>query len=110
MPMSWIYGAKYTGPESPLLDELREELIPQAYHTVDWKAARDTIAEDDLYTPHTKLLDLFFSVVGIYEKIHSTTLRKMYVQHSLLCRRAIGARATRVHFWSILSRDADVGV
>jgi len=76
--MSFIYGCKYKAPESPLLDALRRELIPGEYKDVDWGAARNNICPDDLYTPHTKLLDMFFGLTNVYEKVHSTTLRQWH--------------------------------
>ena len=33
-----------------------------------WFIVGNNIAADDLYTPHTKLLDLFFNVVSFYER------------------------------------------
>jgi lanosterol synthase len=32
--------------------------------------------QEDLYTPHTALLEMFFSCVNLYEKIAPTWLRK----------------------------------
>jgi hypothetical protein len=38
--------------------------------------ARSNIAKCDLYTPHTKLLSMFFGAVNTYERVHSASLRK----------------------------------
>eukprot|EP00040_Diaphanoeca_grandis_P034707 m.216523 g.216523 ORF g.216523 m.216523 type:complete len:721 (-) comp33210_c0_seq1:416-2578(-) len=75
-PMSFIYGCKFSGPQSDLVCELREELIFEPYHQVDWKSARNRIAECDLYTPHTWLLDSFFAVCNTYEKVAPRFLRR----------------------------------
>eukprot|EP00048_Salpingoeca_helianthica_P024240 m.30778 g.30778 ORF g.30778 m.30778 type:complete len:619 (+) comp9267_c0_seq1:326-2182(+) len=76
MPMSYIYGLKFTGPISPLVQALRTELIFEPYESVDWSKARSFIAQEDLYTPHTCLLETFFSSVNLYEKVHSTWVRR----------------------------------
>ena len=70
---------RYTGPISSVVEELREELIFEPYGTVDWSAARDFIAPDDLYTPHTRILDLSFALFNIYEKVAPTAVRKVRV-------------------------------
>lgn len=100
MPMSWIYGMKFAAPEdelirtasslsteffvikhqslidSILLGELRKELIFEPYEGVDWRAARDFIAQEDLYTPHTLVLDTFYKLVNFYEKFAFSWLRQ----------------------------------
>ena len=74
--MTFVYGHKFTGPISDIVHELREELIFEPYDQVDWSAARNFIAKEDLYTPHTRLLDLFFNVVNVYEKVAPSSLRE----------------------------------
>lgn len=58
-----------------LILQLREELVPGAYEQVDWAAARSFIREEDLYTPHTCLLESFFSLVNVYEYVAPAWLR-----------------------------------
>ena len=42
---------------------------------VDWSRARDLIAPEDLYTPHTCVLETFYKLVNTYEKVHMPWLR-----------------------------------
>lgn len=42
---------------------------------MDWIKARHWVAEEDLYTPHTWLLEAFYKVVNTYEKVASQTIR-----------------------------------
>ena len=75
MPMSYIYGRRFSGPITPLIEELREELVLEPYAEVDWSAARNRVAQEDLYTPHTWLLDAGFAVFNAYEKVAPRWLR-----------------------------------
>ena len=67
--------SRYTGPITDLVKELREELIFEPYAGVDWTKARSFICDVDLYTPHTMLLEIFFGVVDVYEKVAPSFLR-----------------------------------
>lgn len=49
MSMSYISGQRFTGPMSDVVRDLREELIFQPFDSVDWAAARNRIAEEDLW-------------------------------------------------------------
>eukprot|EP00055_Hartaetosiga_balthica_P006445 m.20203 g.20203 ORF g.20203 m.20203 type:complete len:722 (-) comp5225_c0_seq1:126-2291(-) len=75
MPMSWLYGRKFQAPLTNLIKELREELLPKPFDEIPWAQYRNSVAKEDLYTPHTKVLDLFFSCVNVYEKFASRWLR-----------------------------------
>ena len=56
--------------------DLRKELIFEDYDSVDWKAARSFIAKEDLYTPHSIVLESFFGIVNLYEKVAISWLRQ----------------------------------
>lgn len=56
LPMAWLYGMRATGPTTPLIRALRDELYPQGYARIDWKAQRDTVAREDDYRPQTLAL------------------------------------------------------
>lgn len=53
--MSYIYGLRATCKETALTAAIRAELYPMAYDSIDWNAARNQIAKEDLYYPHSKL-------------------------------------------------------
>eukprot|EP00043_Microstomoeca_roanoka_P008241 m.79510 g.79510 ORF g.79510 m.79510 type:complete len:723 (-) comp14159_c0_seq1:213-2381(-) len=76
MPMTWLYGCKYQCPVDPLIEALRSELLPEPFDQINWPAYRNQVAQEDLYTPHTKILDLFFVAVNTYEKIAPRWLRR----------------------------------
>ncbi|CAN1340506.1 Lupeol synthase [Linum perenne] len=58
MPMSYIYGKRFVGPITQLILSLREELYNEPYHVVNWNAARNTVAKEDVYYPHPLIQDL----------------------------------------------------
>uniref|UniRef100_A0A3Q3EHI3 Terpene cyclase/mutase family member n=1 Tax=Kryptolebias marmoratus TaxID=37003 RepID=A0A3Q3EHI3_KRYMA len=76
VPMSYCYAVRLTAEEDPLILSLRQELYIQDYATINWPAQRNNVAACDLYTPHSKLLDVIYSVLNLYETYHSTTLRE----------------------------------
>jgi lanosterol synthase len=70
-----ITRPRFTGPITPIVEELREELIFEPYKTVDWAAARSRVASEDLYTPHTLPLEISYSVFNAYERVAPTWIR-----------------------------------
>ena len=59
LPMSYVYGKRGTCKETPLTAAIRGELYPQSYSSIDWNAARNQCAKEDLYYPHPKVLNHF---------------------------------------------------
>ena len=52
LPLSYLYGMRATGELTPLVMSLREELYTKDYSRIDWNAARNQCAKEDLYYPH----------------------------------------------------------
>jgi cycloartenol synthase len=77
LPMSYIYGQRCTmSPISPLALSLRSELLTEAYEETDWDKARNTVADIDLYAPHTFFLDVALGAYRWYEKFAPSWIRK----------------------------------
>lgn len=55
LPMSYMYGKRGTCKETPLTAAIRGELYTQSYDSIDWNAARNQCAKEDLYYPHPKV-------------------------------------------------------
>ena len=53
MPMSYLYGKRFVGPLTPLIQLLRKELYIQPYHDINWNKARNTCAKVKIYTYST---------------------------------------------------------
>ncbi|MCP3061312.1 2,3-oxidosqualene cyclase [Myxococcus sp. K38C18041901] len=83
LPMGWLYGRKARVPQTPLLTALRRELYPEPYASVDWKAARQRVADTDAYTPRSVWLRAASRVLGLYERLHSKRLRARALEESL---------------------------
>ena len=45
MPMSYLYGKRFIGPITGLVQSLRQELYNEPYHQINWNNARTTIAK-----------------------------------------------------------------
>uniref|UniRef100_A0A3Q2QLB8 Terpene cyclase/mutase family member n=1 Tax=Fundulus heteroclitus TaxID=8078 RepID=A0A3Q2QLB8_FUNHE len=79
LPMSYCYAVRLSAQEDPLILSLRQELYVQDYGTIKWSAQRNNVATCDLYTPHSALLSVAYTVLNVYEAHHSSTLRRMAV-------------------------------
>ncbi|KAF8037356.1 hypothetical protein BT93_B0309 [Corymbia citriodora subsp. variegata] len=66
MPMSYLYGRRFVGPITPLVQQLREELHTQPYDTICWRKVRHLCAKEDLYYPHPLLQDLIWDSLYIF--------------------------------------------
>nr|XP_025887794.1 lupeol synthase isoform X3 [Solanum lycopersicum] len=57
MPMSYLYGKRFVGRITSLVQTIRDEIYIQPYHQIDWNKARNTCAKEDLYYPHPFIQD-----------------------------------------------------
>ncbi|XP_006876187.1 PREDICTED: lanosterol synthase [Chrysochloris asiatica] len=81
LPMSYCFATKLScAAEDPLVQSLRQELYVEDYASIDWPAQRNQVAPEDLYTPHSWLLDIMFALLNLYERYHSTSLRQCTIQ------------------------------
>ncbi|KAI9159610.1 hypothetical protein LWI28_000157 [Acer negundo] len=45
MPLSYLYGKRFVGPITPLIQQLREELHTQPYNQINWRKVRHLCAK-----------------------------------------------------------------
>ncbi|KAL3743704.1 hypothetical protein ACJRO7_018900 [Eucalyptus globulus] len=64
MATSYLYGRRFVAPITPLVQQLREELLTQPYCTISWTTARHLCAKEDLYYSHSSVIDLLWD--GFY--------------------------------------------
>jgi squalene/oxidosqualene cyclase-like protein len=77
LPMTLLYGMRFVGPHSSIIDELREELYPiEAYSSIDWPSHRLDVCELDLYSPPTPIWRAVSWCLALYERFHVGVLRK----------------------------------
>ncbi|KAM3702002.1 hypothetical protein ACJW31_05G217500 [Castanea mollissima] len=70
LPMSYLYWKRFVGPITPTIRSLRKELYTVPYHEIDWNAARNLCAKEDLYYPHPLVQDILWgSLYYAYEPV-----------------------------------------
>ncbi|XP_060671355.1 beta-amyrin synthase 1-like [Ziziphus jujuba] len=60
MPMSYLYGKRFVGAITPLIQQLREEIYNQPYDQIKWAKVRHCCAKEDKYYPHGRLQRLIW--------------------------------------------------
>nr|GMD91032.1 lupeol synthase-like [Ipomoea batatas] len=60
MPMSYLYGKRFVGKITTLVESLRKEIHSQSYAKINWNHARNTCAKEDLYYPHPLMQDMIW--------------------------------------------------
>ncbi len=83
LPMSWMYGARAQVPLDGLLSAIREEIHPIAYSRIDWKAARDTVAPEDAYTPLSMPMKVANKALHAYERSPLKPMRPKALEECL---------------------------
>ncbi len=64
LAMATIYGERIQAPRTPLTDALREELYPQGYDSVDFRAARSALRQEELFAPPGRTLRAIYRAMG----------------------------------------------
>jgi squalene/oxidosqualene cyclase-like protein len=75
LAISYLYGRRYQAPLDPLLSALRSELFAAPFHSIDWRALRDSVCPEDRYFKPSRLLRVANSVLGQIEKRIPRALR-----------------------------------
>jgi lanosterol synthase len=66
--MSYIFRRRLSLPLNDLTRAIRDEIYTDPYETYIFADHRNTIAEGDIYNPHTRLLDILNWIVSKYER------------------------------------------
>ncbi|KAL5731427.1 Delta-amyrin synthase [Ranunculus cassubicifolius] len=93
LPMSYLYGTKFVGQITNLVLSLREELYVQHYDQIDWNKARHSCCKEDIYIPHSFVVDLISD--GLYILIEPLLRQWPF---SLLRDRALKEVIKHVHY------------
>ncbi|KAI8073800.1 terpenoid cyclases/protein prenyltransferase alpha-alpha toroid [Gongronella butleri] len=67
LPMGYIYARRLSAPLTTFTQSLREELYTQPYDSIIWDKQRNNVSEADMYTPHTKIMDVLNKILTYYE-------------------------------------------
>lgn len=49
LPMSYLYGKRFVGPDDTLIQSLRRELYSDGFNDVDWRETQNHVADADAY-------------------------------------------------------------
>ncbi|KAF8425597.1 terpenoid cyclases/protein prenyltransferase alpha-alpha toroid [Tirmania nivea] len=69
LPMSYLYTRRYQIPVNDFILQLRKELYPQDFNSINWTSHRNTVSAVDVYYPHTSLLNTLNKVLVVWGKI-----------------------------------------
>lgn len=83
LPLSYLYGRRWQAADTPLLAAIRSEIYSRPYHQLDFSKARNLVAASDIYTPHTRILDLFNGLLGYVEKLAPKRWRQKALDFTL---------------------------
>ncbi|MFO0555761.1 MAG: FAD-dependent oxidoreductase [Polyangiaceae bacterium] len=76
LAMAVLYAERFQTPVSTLIEELRGELYPQGYHTVDFSVARSALRREDLFAEPSRLLQTAYDALAVFEKTQSEASRR----------------------------------
>ncbi|KAJ9100955.1 hypothetical protein QFC19_005351 [Naganishia cerealis] len=76
IPLGYLYGRKFQGEVTPLVEQIRQEIYLQPYDTIDFSQHRNNIHPVDIYNPHHPVLDVLNSVLATYEACAFPPLRR----------------------------------
>ncbi|KAJ4709155.1 Terpene cyclase/mutase family member [Melia azedarach] len=104
MPMSYLYGKRFVGTITPLIQSLRLELYNEPYHLINWNKARYTVAKEDLYYPHPLIQDLTW---GFLHHVAEPILSRW--PFSMIREKALKVAIEHVHYEDENSRYLCIG-
>ncbi|GLT26415.1 hypothetical protein SLA2020_014820 [Shorea laevis] len=105
MPMSYLYGKRFVGPITPLIQQLREELYLQPYNEINWRKARHSCAAEDLYYPHPWIQDLMWDSLYILAEPFLTR----WPLNKLIREKALQVAMKHIHYEDENSRYITIG-
>nr|UTU07505.1 oxidosqualene cyclase 1 [Ailanthus altissimus] len=105
MPTSYLYGKRFVGRITPLIQQLREELHTQSYNEINWRKVRHLCAKEDLYHSHPFIQDVFWDVV------YMTTepLLSRWPLNKLIREKALQVTMKFIHYQNESSRYITTG-
>ncbi|PON40447.1 Squalene cyclase [Trema orientale] len=104
MPMSYLYGKRFVGPITELVQSLRQELHTKPYHLINWNKARNTFAKEDLYYPHPFVQDMLWGF--LHHLVEPIVTRWPF---SMLREKALKVAIEHVHYEDKNSRYLCIG-
>ncbi|PSS20732.1 Lupeol synthase [Actinidia chinensis var. chinensis] len=104
MPMSYLYGKRFVGPITAMVQSLRQELFCEPYHMINWNKARSICAKEDLYYPHPLVQDMLWGF--LHHFVEPILIRWPF---STLREKALGIAMEHIHYEDENSRYLCIG-
>jgi 2,3-oxidosqualene cyclase len=76
MGLAYLYGSRTRADLGSLKDDLRKELYPVPYESIDFAAHRHDLAPTDVYVRPSRWLRFAYDALRVYEGIHSRAFRR----------------------------------
>ncbi|CAN1814913.1 Beta-amyrin synthase [Linum perenne] len=105
MPMSYLYGKRFVGPITPLVQQLRKELHTQPYGQINWKKTRHLCCQEDLINPHPLIQDLIWDGLNLFVE----PLLTRWPLNKLVRKKALEETMERIHYEDECSRYITIG-
>ncbi|KAK3219006.1 hypothetical protein Dsin_012976 [Dipteronia sinensis] len=105
MPLSYLYGKRFVGPITPLIQQLREELHTEPYNQINWRKVRHLCAKEDLYYPHPLVQDVLWD--SLY--IATEPLLTRWPCNKLIREKALAETMKHIHYEDESSRYITIG-
>jgi len=83
LPLSYLYGKRCAATLSPTIEQLRRELYPQGYESIDWERARAAVGADDELSPRSPILDVATRFLLGFERRCPRVLRSRALRYVL---------------------------
>lgn len=100
LPMSYVYGKRFSCAPTPLTEALKRELYTTAYDAVDWDGSRNLCAKEDLYYPHPWVQDVVWWTLSRMERV---------LEGSSIRERALKRCIDQIHYEDENTRYVDIG-
>nr|XP_023917386.1 beta-amyrin synthase-like [Quercus suber] len=102
---TYIYGKRFVGPITPLIDQLREELYNEPYKEINWKSVHHLCTQEDIYYPHPLIQNLFWDSLYIFTK----PLLTRWPFNKLVREKALQVTMKHIHYEDENSRYITIG-
>lgn len=76
LALGYLYGVKFQGPATSLIQEIRAEIYSQPYDSIDFTKYRNDTCEEDLYNPIHSVANIANKIAVMYENFAIPFIRK----------------------------------
>lgn len=76
LALAYLYGVKFQGPATAMIQAIRKEIYNQPYDSIDFAKYRNDTCQEDMYTPVHPLAKMANKVAVAYESVPVLFLHK----------------------------------